>query len=111
MIVTAVLTSAHVDKKTLFNRCAHVMAVWRGEGRLGALPRALSSSERPAAEGAICARNRALGVKVPWYRVKFIRGKGTSVAKRAMRSSGSKITCVVPRDAGSSMRSEHSPGE
>ena len=36
------------------------------------------------------------GVNTPWKRVRLTRGFGTSAANRAMKSSGSKITCVAP---------------
>jgi hypothetical protein len=36
------------------------------------------------------------GANTPWNRVRFTLGLGTSAANLAMKSSGSKMTCVVP---------------
>ena len=38
----------------------------------------------------------AVGANTPWKRVRLTRGGGTSAARRAMQSSGSNMTCVVP---------------
>jgi len=46
--------------------------------------------------GTIRARSGLAGANTPWYRVRWARGLGTGAARRAMKSSGSKITCVVP---------------
>lgn len=35
------------------------------------------------------------GTNTPWWQVRFARGRGTSAASRAMKSSGSKMTCLV----------------
>ena len=49
---------------------------------------------RPA--GVISARQCEFGANTPWNRVRFTRGRGTNAARRAMKSSGSNKTCVVP---------------
>jgi len=46
--------------------------------------------------GTIRGRSGLAGANTPWYLVRWARGLGTSAARRAMKSSGSKITCVVP---------------
>ena len=46
------------------------------------------------------ARYRLLGVNTPWKRVRFILGLGTRATSRAMKSSGSKMTWVVPSRQG-----------
>lgn len=51
---------------------------------------------RPLPEGVTSARQRWFGANTPWYLVWFTRGLGTSAARRAMKSKGSKTTCVVP---------------
>ena len=50
----------------------------------------------PRFAGVTRARYRLLGANTPWKRVRLTLGFGTEVARRAMRSSGSKVTCVVP---------------
>ena len=37
-----------------------------------------------------------LGANTPWKRVRWTLGFGTRAASRAIKSSGSKMTCVVP---------------
>jgi monoamine oxidase len=49
---------------------------------------------RPA--GVSCARKFAFGAKMPWKRVRWARGGGTSAASLAMKSIGSNSRCVVP---------------
>jgi hypothetical protein len=44
--------------------------------------------------GVTCFRNRLLGAKTPWNRVKFTLGFGTSEASLDIKSSGSKMTCM-----------------
>jgi len=46
--------------------------------------------------GVTSARHRLWGANTPWYLVKCARGLGTRAAKRAMKSSGSKTTWLVP---------------
>src|SRR5690606_42005720 len=46
--------------------------------------------------GTNWGRRAEAGANTPWYRVRWARGFGTSATSRAMKSSGSKITCVVP---------------
>ncbi len=46
--------------------------------------------------GVIRARYLLLGANTPWKRVRLTRGFGTRAANRAMKSSGSKMTWVVP---------------
>ena len=81
--------------------CAHVMAAWRSVG-----VRSIGSSDvlgfrpfpRPA--GVMAARCWLLGANTPWKRVRLTRGLGTRAARRAMKSSGSKMTCrdaLMPR--------------
>ncbi len=50
----------------------------------------------PRLAGVTRTRCRLFGANTPWKRVKFTRGFGTSAASRAMESSGSKITWMVP---------------
>src|SRR5690606_448103 len=51
---------------------------------------------RPRRAGVMRALLGLFGATTPWKRVRFSRGGGTRAASRAMKSSGSKITCVVP---------------
>ena len=46
--------------------------------------------------GVTCARCALFGAKTPWNRVRLTRGLGTKATSRAMKSIGSKMTCVVP---------------
>ena len=46
--------------------------------------------------GTMRIRSPACGANTPWKRVRLTRGKGTKEARRAKKSSGSRITCVVP---------------
>jgi len=50
----------------------------------------------PRLAGVTRARYLLFGAKTPWKRVRLTRGLGTKAASRAMKSSGSKITYVVP---------------
>jgi hypothetical protein len=76
--------------------------------RPGAAPLAVGGRCRPVragrvgrgGAGTIRARSGLAGANTPWDRVRWARGLGTSAARRAMKSSGSKITCVVPSRSG-----------
>ena len=46
--------------------------------------------------GVTRARYLLLGANTPWKRVRLTRGLGTRAANRAIKSNGSKMTCVVP---------------
>jgi hypothetical protein len=59
---------------------------------------------RPLPEGVTAARQRWFGASTSWYLVWFTRGLGTSAARRAMKSKGSKTTCVVPSRYGGGLR-------
>jgi hypothetical protein len=50
----------------------------------------------PRFAGVIHARYWLLGANTPWNLVRFILGFGTKAVSLAMKSSGSKITYVVP---------------
>ena len=50
----------------------------------------------PRLAGVTRERCLLFGANTPWKRVRFTRGLGTRAASRAMKSSGSKMTCVVP---------------
>ena len=82
---------------TRFRRCAQVMAARRSAGVVtsgASSVRALLPLPRLA--GVTCARCALLGAKTPWKRVRLTRGLGTKATSRAMKSSGSNMTCVVP---------------
>lgn len=70
---------------SLIARCRSVAA---------ASPRSLAAAAQVL--GTIRARSGLAGANTPWYLVRCARGFGTSAASRAIKSSGSKITCVVP---------------
>ena len=50
----------------------------------------------PRFAGVTNARCRLLGANTPWKRVRLTLGFGTGAASLAMKSNGSKMTCVVP---------------
>jgi hypothetical protein len=50
----------------------------------------------PRITGVIKARCLLFGANTPWDRVRLTLGLGTMAASRAMKSSGSKMTWVVP---------------
>jgi len=51
---------------------------------------------RPRRAGVIYALRVLFGANTPWKQVRFRRGFGTSSARRATRSGGSKTMWVVP---------------
>ena len=51
---------------------------------------------RPRRAGVTAARWGLLGANTPWYRIRLTRGSGVRAVSRAMKSSGSKNTWVVP---------------
>ena len=57
---------------------------------------ALALLPLPRLAGVTRARCALLEANTPWNRVKLARGLGTKATSRAMKSSGSKMTCVVP---------------
>jgi len=77
--------------KTRLKRCVQLIARCRSVA--AAAPRSAAAAAR--VPGTICARSGLAGANAPWYRVRCARGFGTNAASRAIRSSGSKITCVV----------------
>jgi hypothetical protein len=48
--------------------------------------------------GTIARRMGELGAKTPWYRVRLTRGRGTSAARRVIKSWGLNRTWVVLSD-------------
>jgi len=82
---------------TRLRRCAQRIAARRSaavRSSVSAAARALAPLPRWALVS--CARCALLGANTPWKRVRLTRGLGTSAASLAMKSSGSKSTCVVP---------------
>jgi len=77
--------------KTRLRRCAQVIARCRSAGVRGS---DVVGVPRPA--GVTTVRQRLCGANTPWYLVRCARGLGTSAVNRAMKSSGSKTTWVVP---------------
>ncbi len=75
---------------TRFSRCIHVMGAGDGPGF------ACSGSRL----GTIRCRCLQFGANTPWKRVRLSLGRGTSAARRAIKSSGSSTTCVVPSRQG-----------
>ena len=77
-------------EKTRFRRCIHVMGAsgLSGAFAVGWCP------------GTMCSRSLQFGVNTPWKRVRLSLGRGTKAASRAMKSSGSSTTCVVPSRSG-----------
>jgi hypothetical protein len=80
---------------TRFRRCAQVIATWRGVGACRSRLHA-ALLPLPRCAGVTAARSLLCGANTPWYRVRCIRGGGTSAASLAIRSSGSSTMCVVP---------------
>ena len=81
--------------KTRFSLCAHVMDARHSAG-VGGSSATLAGGPLPRFAGVIKARCLLFGAKMPWNLVRFTRGFGTKAASLAMKSSGSKMTCVVP---------------
>lgn len=83
--------------KARFRRCAQVIEARRSAG-VGSSMSAVVARRPPLPRLAFvtCPRYRLLGAKTPWKRIRLTRGLGTKAANRAMKSSGSKMTCVVP---------------
>ena len=63
---------------------------------IAALAAGTASGGRHAYPKGMKARYRLLGANTPWKHVRFTRGFGTRAARRAMKSSGSNTTWVVP---------------
>ena len=82
---------------TRFRPCAQVIAARRSAG-VGASVSAGSACRPPLPRlaGVTRARYLLFGANTPWKRVRLTLDFSTSAASRAMKSSGSKITCVVP---------------
>jgi hypothetical protein len=100
MIRTAPPQAAQVSMSipnTRFKRCAQVIAA-RRSASVGSSGSAVLACwpPRPRLAGVTRARYLLLGAKTPWNRVRLTRGFGTRAASREMKSSGSKMTCVVP---------------
>lgn len=73
-------------ENTRFSRCIQVMGA-----------RVLSVfSSLGLRFGTIDSRCLQFGANTPWKRVRFKRGRGTSAASRAMKSSGLRTTWVEP---------------
>lgn len=82
---------------TRFRRCAQVIAARRSAGvRSSGSAVVAYRPPLPRLAGVTRARCLLLGANTPWKRVRLTRGFGTKAASRAMKSSGSKMTCVVP---------------
>jgi hypothetical protein len=63
-----------------------------------ALERLEQLGHDPPAALVTCARCALFGANTPWKRVRLTRGLGTSALSLAMKSRGSKSTCVVPSE-------------
>ncbi len=81
--------------KTRLSRCAHVIDARRCAGVAGSSA-TLTLLPLPRFSGVTNARCRLLGANTPWKRVRLTLGFGTRAASLAMKSNGSKMTCVVP---------------
>lgn len=82
-------------RNTRFRRCAQVMQACRSAS-VGGSSGPLALLTLPRLAGVTNTRCLLLGGKHPRKRVRLMRGRGTSPARRAMKSSGSTMTCVVP---------------
>lgn len=82
-------------EKTRLSRCAHVIDARRCAGVAGSSA-TLTLLPLPRFAGVTNARCRLLGANTPWKRVRLTLGFGTRAASLAMKSNGSKMTCVVP---------------
>ena len=100
MILRWPLQVLHVSMSILntrLRRCAQVIAARRSAG-VGpcAASEGLVWLPLPRLAGVTRARCALLGANTPWNRVRLTLGLGTRATSRAMKSSGSKMTCVVP---------------
>ena len=83
--------------KTRFRRCAQLIEARRSaEVRSCGSSTALGLLPLPRFADVTDARCLLFGANTPWNLIRLTRGLGTSAARRAMKSSGSKMTCVVP---------------
>ena len=100
MILTAPPQARQVSMSMLntrFRRCAQVIDARRSLGVFSCpSAHALGLLPLPRFAGVTRARCLLLGANTPWKRVRLTLGLGTRAASRAMKSSGSKMTCVVP---------------
>jgi len=85
---------------TRLSRCAQVMATWRCTGVCSSWPSAVFWQPLPRFAGVTRARCLLFGANTPWNRVRLTLGLGTRAASLAMKSTGSKMTCVVPSRTG-----------
>jgi len=82
---------------TRFKRCAQLIDARRSLGVFSSpSAHALGGLPLPRFAGVTRARCLLLGAKAPWKRVRFTLGLGTRAASLAMKSTGSKMTWVVP---------------
>lgn len=81
---------------TRFRRRAQFIATCRGVAGLAGSTGGCFVAPLPRCAGVTAARNLLFGANTPWNLVRCIRGGGTGAASRAIRSSGSNTTCVVP---------------
>ena len=81
--------------KTRLSRCAHVIDARRCAGVAGS-----SATLTLLPPALFCRRDQrpvpTVGANTPWKRVRLTLGFGTGAASLAMKSNGSKMTCVVP---------------
>ena len=94
---TQVLTSM---PNTRLRRCAQLIARRRWSGVRSSLLALVDSASAadflPRPDGVNCARRLEFGANMPWKRVRWARGGGTSAASLAMKSTESHSTWVVP---------------
>ena len=81
--------------KTRLRRCAHVIDAWHSASALTSVFAPVFSA-LPRLAGVTSPRQRWFGARTPWNRLRLTLGFGTRAANRAMKSTGSKATCVVP---------------
>ena len=81
---------------TRLSRCAQIIDMLRCAGVFSSCSSATFCRPLPRLAGVTQARCLLFGANTPWKRVRFTLGLGTRAVSLAMKSTGSKMTWVVP---------------
>jgi len=102
MLATILTSPPHLSQvstsrlKTRFNRFAQVIEARFSAGVWSTSLAGWRFLSLPRPAGVTFERYLLLGAKTPWKRVRLTLGLGTSETNLEIKSSGSKITWVVP---------------